>query len=231
MEILIILIVSFIAGIVTGLIGASGVMIVVPALVALGYNTADAIGASLFINVMAALVAAWTYYKNKNINLKQGIWITIGSVIGAQLGSFLSKFIPDIGLGKAFSVFLLLSALIFIIRGIKDIKYGDDFFDKSANKSNFIIKFLKSNVTLTGLILGFFVGILCGILGAGGGVMILLILVFIMQYPLHIGIGTSNLIMAFTAASGTIGHALTANLPLKPSLIGSVGSYWMLVCC
>ncbi|MDD3756318.1 MAG: hypothetical protein WC245_06340 [Bacteroidales bacterium] len=58
MEILIILIVSFIAGIVTGLIGASGVMIVVPALVALGYNTADAIGASLFINVMAALVAA-----------------------------------------------------------------------------------------------------------------------------------------------------------------------------
>ncbi|HNQ20054.1 MAG TPA: TSUP family transporter, partial [Bacteroidales bacterium] len=72
MDIVIILLVGFIAGIVTGLIGASGVMIVVPALVALGYDTPDAIGASLFINIIAALVAALAYYKNKNINLKQG---------------------------------------------------------------------------------------------------------------------------------------------------------------
>ena len=54
--------------------------------------------------------------------------------------------------------------------------------------------------------------------------MILFILVFVMQYPLHKGIGTSTFIMAFTAASGAIGHALTADLPLMPSLIGAIGT-------
>ncbi|HOY90554.1 MAG TPA: sulfite exporter TauE/SafE family protein [Bacteroidales bacterium] len=226
MDIVIILLVGFIAGIVTGLIGASGVMIVVPALVALGYDTPDAIGASLFINIIAALVAALAYYKNKNINLKQGLWITIGSVIGAQLGSYLTKFIPEIGLGKAFSVFLLLSAFMFIYRGIKDIKYDKKFIDKNKEeyKNNYLLKIFRSNVIVSGLILGFIIGIICGVLGAGGGVMILLILVFVMQYPLHIGIGTSNLIMAFTAGSGAIGHAFTSNLPMKPSIIGSIGT-------
>lgn len=222
MDIVIILLVGFIAGI----IGASGVMIVVPALVALGYNTPDAIGASLFINIIAALVAAFTYYKNKNINLKQGLWITIGSVVGAQLGSYLTKFIPEMGLGKAFSVFLLLSAFMFIYRGIKNIKYDKNFIDKNKEeyRNNFLLKFLRSNIIASGLILGFIIGILCGVLGAGGGVMILLILVFIMEYPLHMGIGTSNLIMAFTAGSGAIGHAFTSNLPMKPSIIGSIGT-------
>lgn len=55
--------------------------------------------------------------------------------------------------------------------------------------------------------------------------MILLILVFVMGYKMHEGIGTSTLIMAFTAASGALGHAFTGNLPIDiaiPSAIGTV---------
>jgi len=49
-------------------------------------------------------------------------------------------------------------------------------------------------------------------------------LVFVMQYRLHEGIGTSTLIMAVTAASGAAGHALSSDLPLKAALLGAAGT-------
>lgn len=76
----------------------------------------------------------------------------------------------------------------------------------------------------SGLLLGFLVGVVSGLLGAGGGVMVLLILVFVMQYTMHEGIGASTLAMAFTAASGTIGHAITSYLPLKAAIFGAIGT-------
>jgi len=59
---LILIAIGVVAGALTGLIGASGVMLVVPAFVMLGIATSDAIGASLFIDAVASLVVAWTYY-------------------------------------------------------------------------------------------------------------------------------------------------------------------------
>lgn len=226
MEYFLILLIGYIAGTITGLIGASGVMVVVPALVLLGYSSAESIGASLFIDVVASLVVSWTYHQHKNLELKQGIWITIGSVIGAQVGSFLSPHIPDISLNRIFSVFLLLTAAMFITRSHKKVALDIPTTSSKNNNHHFhgILNFLRSHATASGLFLGFLVGIICGLLGAGGGVMILFILVFVMQYPLHKGIGTSTFIMAFTAASGAIGHALTADLPLMPSLIGAIGT-------
>jgi len=225
------------AGVVTGLIGASGVMIVVPALVVLGYSVPDAIGASLFINTVAALIVAWTYYQNENLNFKQGIWIAAGTVVGAQVGSFIAPSVPDVGLSSAFSIFLFISAVTFWGRGIKTpqankMSTADDednttqppLDENNTTQPSLILRLLRSNVIISGLLLGFLVGILTGLIGAGGGVMILLILVFIMQYSMHEGIGTSTLIMAFSAASGTIGHALTSNLPLQAAIIGSIGT-------
>jgi len=78
--------ISFIAGSITGLIGASGVMVIVPGLVMLGCSTFDAIGCSLFADTLASLVVAWTYSRYGNLNLRQGWLIALGSVLGAQLG-------------------------------------------------------------------------------------------------------------------------------------------------
>jgi uncharacterized membrane protein YfcA len=226
MEYLLVLLIGCVAGIVTGLIGASGVMVVVPALAVLGYSTSDAIGASLFIDTVASLVVAWTYYQNKHLNLKQGIWITIGSVSGAQIGSLISPSIPDVGLSSAFSVFLVITALIFWFRGARGVAPGlkSDESTQVAARQSRLLKVLRSNVIASGLVLGILVGIVTGLLGAGGGVMILLILVFVMQYEMHEGIGTSTLIMAFTAASGAIGHAVSSSLPLQAAIYGAVGT-------
>jgi len=222
MHYVLIVLVGCIAGIVTGLIGASGVMVVVPAFVMLGYTTSQSIGASLFIDTIASLVVAWTYYQNKNLNLKQGFWIAIGAVVGAQIGSKISSFIPDVGLSNAFSVFLIITAVLFWVRGLR----GGSFALPSGSdkKETRLLKILRSNIVFSALFLGTLVGIISGLLGAGGGVMILLILVFVMQYSMHEGIVTSTLIMAFTAASGALGHALSADLPIKAAIWGAVGT-------
>jgi len=101
---LLIVLVGLIAGVVTGLIGASGVMVIVPGLVMLGYGAADAIGASLFADTVASLVVSWTYYQADNVNLRQGWWIALGSIAGAQLGSFISPHISEGGLGSSFGI-------------------------------------------------------------------------------------------------------------------------------
>jgi len=221
---LLIVLVGLIAGVVTGLIGASGVMVIVPGLVMLGYGAADAIGASLFADTMASLVVSWTYYKAGNLNLKQGWWIALGSIAGAQLGSFISPHISEGGLGSSFGIFLLLTAVIFLIRGYRKVPAIPNADEQSQNQPNAFVRLLRRNVVVSGLILGFLVGIISGLLGAGGGVMILLILVFLLEYSMHEGVGTSTFIMAFTAASGAIGHAFTGNLPLEAAVLSGLGT-------
>jgi len=70
--------------------------------------------------------------------------------------------------------------------------------------------------------LGLFVGIICGVFGAGGGGMILIILVFILHYPIHVAVGTSSFIMMITAASGTAGYVGYGNINIYAGLFASV---------
>lgn len=220
---LLIVLVGLIAGVVTGLIGASGVMVIVPGLIMLGYGAADAIGASLFADTVASLVVSWTYYQAGNVNLSQGWWIAVGSVLGAQVGSFISPHIAESSLGGSFGIFLIITAVIFALRGMGAVipVNGQPVAKGEPNK---FLKALRKNVVLSSLILGFLVGIISGLLGAGGGVMILLILVFLLEYSMHEGVGTSTFIMAFTAASGAIGHAFTGNLPLGAAVLSGLGT-------
>ena len=117
MSIVTIVAIGLVAGIITGQIGASGVMVIVPGLIMLGYSTFDAIGVSLFADTIASLIVSWTYYQHGNLNLKQGWWIAIGSVLGAQMGSFILPHIPEIGLSNSFGIFLIITAVIFWRRG------------------------------------------------------------------------------------------------------------------
>ncbi len=210
-----------VAGVLTGLIGASGVMLVVPAFVMLGLSASESIGASLLIDAVASLVVSWTYYRNKNLKLREGAWIALGSVAGAQAGSLLSPFVPDMGLSGAFSAFLLVSAVIFWVKGAKgQLKLENAL----AERPPALLRLMKAHTVVSGLALGLGVGLISGLLGAGGGIMILFILVFVMGFPMHEGIGTSTFIMAITAASGAVGHAASGDLPLWPALLGALGT-------
>ncbi len=216
--IIILILIGVFTGIVTGLTGASGVMVVVPFLnILLNYSIYEAIGTSLLVNIISPLAISYVYYKHGNIDLKSGIWIAIGSIIGAQVGTMFASGIPEIGLGGGFGIFMMIMGIFIWRKGINH--------ESVAKVSKKLVKFeTRTQIIVTSLILGFLVGIMTGIFGAGGGGMILLILIFVLSFPIHLAIGTSALLMVITSCSGTVAYALRGNIQLVPGLIMGITS-------
>jgi len=213
------IIIGVITGGITSLIGASGVMVIVPVLTMffnVGAHTA--IGTSLFVDIIASLTVSYTYYKNGNIEIKSGIWIALSSIAGAQLGSLFASRIKEGPLSILFGIILLISGIGLLVRS--NIKKKDlDIRQKGK------IRFKKGWQQIVAcIIIGIIIGIISGLFGAGGGVMILLALVLIMSYPLHKAIGTSTLIMALTALSSTIGYAARGYINLKLGSLLATGT-------
>lgn len=213
------IIIGIITGGITSLIGASGVMIIVPLLTIffkVGVHTA--IGTSLFVDVAASLTVAYSYYKNGNIELKSGIWIALTSIIGAQFGASLASKMGEGNLSSSFGIVLIIAGFSMIRKSSKE----------KCNSSDNLSKFVHFNKgwqkIVSALIIGLGIGILSGIFGAGGGVMILLALIVLMSFPLHKAIGTSTLIMAITALSSTIGYATRGNINFLLGILISAGA-------
>ncbi|MFL0266876.1 sulfite exporter TauE/SafE family protein [Candidatus Clostridium radicumherbarum] len=212
------IVIGIITGSITSLIGASGVMIIVPILTLFfKVSVHTAIGTSLFVDVIASLTVAYSYYKNGNIDLKSGIWIALTSILGAQLGASFASKMGEGNLSSSFGVVLVIAGLLMLRKSYK----------KESDPSNTSIKlnFKKEwEKILAALIIGLGIGILSGIFGAGGGVMILLALIVLMSFPLHKAIGTSTLIMAITALSSTIGYAARGKIDFTLGVLLSVGA-------
>jgi len=206
MEIFLVLLVGCFSGMITGLTGASGVMVVVPLITILfRFPIHEAIGTSLVVDVLTSLMISVTYFKNDNIALKAAGWVAISSVAMAQIGARFSDKIPERGLDSGFSFVLVVLALIIWRTGIKRDKLQVVPFVLADYKSP--LWRLVLSVLLAGGS-----GFLTGFIGAGGGTNILLILLFVNKFPMHKALGTSILIMSFTALSGVIGHASFGNV-------------------
>ncbi|ADQ13728.1 sulfite exporter TauE/SafE family protein [Halanaerobium hydrogeniformans] len=199
LEIFIILIAGFGAGVVTGLVGASAVVIVTPFLVTfLGYDPYSAIGISLATDVVASSVSAYTYKSHGNINIKGGLLIAISAVTAAIIGSWFSGGMNSTTLGGMTGVIILLTGISFTRKPIN--QRVEEF------KNKFDLNFFRERTRFSSILFGTLIGLMTGVFGAGGGVMILIVLTFVLDYKTHIAIGTSVLIMAFTAFFGSASH-------------------------
>jgi uncharacterized protein len=197
-------------GTVTAISAGSGVTVVVPLLaIFLGYNIHTAIGTSLLVDVVASINVAIQYYRHDRVNLGSGAWLALGAVIGAQVGSHFANKIPQEGLQGGFSIFIIISGLSFFYRAYGKRKLTLPWF-KLINKSQ---RFWAT------LAIGLYIGISMGLFGSGGGATILLVLVYILDYPLHTAIGTATALMAISATSGVIGYAMQKNISLLDGVV------------
>lgn len=207
------IVVGVLTGSITSLIGASGVMIIVPILTMFFHvSIHNAIGTSLFVDVIASLTVSYSYFKKGNIDLKSGIWIALTSIIGAQFGASWASKMGAANLSAVFGIVMILAGFSLLRKGFQT---EDDSSKPIGRFLNFKKEYQK---IIAALLIGLGIGILSGLFGAGGGVMILLALTVLMSFPLHKAIGTSTMIMAITALSSTIGYASRGNIDL---VIGS----------
>ena len=207
MNILVYIIAGLGAGIGTGLAGLSAAAVISPMLITfLGFNAYEAVGIALASDVLASGVSAYTYGRNKNLDIKNGL-VMLGSVLAFTLiGSYIASLVPNTAMG-GFSVFMtLLLGLKFIVKPVMTAK------EKNADKST-RTKIIQS------LLCGTVIGFICGFIGAGGGMMLLLILTSVLGYELKTAVGTSVFIMTFTALTGAASHMVIAGFPDLTALI------------
>lgn len=189
------------AGLGTGFAGMSAAAVISPVLITfLHMNAYQAVGVALASDVLASAVSAWIYHRNKNLDVKNGLVMMISVLCFTMVGSWVSSQVPNQTMGS-FSVFMtLLLGVKFIVRPVMTSK--EAMAAVSPRK-----RFMQSAVC------GVLVGFICGFVGAGGGMMMLLILTSVLGYELKTAVGTSVFIMAFTAFTGSVSHFVIGGMP------------------
>lgn len=211
MEWLIKIIVCFLAGagagIGTGFAGMSATAVIGPMLITfLDMPAYAAVGIGLASDVLASAVSAYTYKKNKNLDIKNGLVMMVFVLIFTMVGSFVASFVPNSTMGN-FSVFMtMLLGVKFIVKPVMTTKESMEAIPQKT-------KMIKS------VIGGIAIGFICGFIGAGGGMMMLLVLTTLLGYELKCAVGTSVFVMAFTAFTGSVSHFAIGGLPDMMSLI------------
>lgn len=198
-------IISFIAGIGaglgTGFAGMSAAAVISPMLITfLGLPAYEAVGIALASDVLASAVSAYTYGKNKNLDVKNGLVMMVTVLLFTLVGSFAASKVPNTTMGS-FSVWMtLLLGIKFIVKPVMTTKESMEAVDG------------RKRVIQT-VICGMAVGFICGFIGAGGGMMMLLILTSVLGYELKTAVGTSVFIMTFTAFTGAASHFVIGGMP------------------
>lgn len=198
MNILLVVLVTFFAGmgagLGTGFAGMSAAAVISPMLITfLNMDPYMAVGIALSSDVLASAVSAYTYKKNGNLDVKNGVIMMITVLIFTVVGSYISSLIPSQTMGS-FSVFMtFLLGIKFIVRPVMTTKESMEAIDSKKRERQSIL-------------CGMLVGFICGFIGAGGGMMMLLILTTVLGYELKTAVGTSVFIMTFTALTGAISH-------------------------
>ena len=189
------------AGLGTGFAGMSAAAVISPMLITfLDMDPYLAVGVALSSDVLASAVSAYIYGKNKNLDIKNGLIMMISVLIFTVVGSYISSLVPSKTMGN-FSVFMtFLLGIKFIVKPVMTTK-------ESMNSVSDKKRVIQS--VLCGIIIGF----ICGFVGAGGGMMMLLILTSILGYELKTAVGTSVFIMTFTALTGAISHFTIGGMP------------------
>ena len=189
------------AGLGAGFAGMSAAAVISPMLITfLDVPAYSAVGIALASDVLASAVSAYTYGRNQNLDVKNGVIMMATVLCFTLVGSWISSLVPGTAMG-GFSVFMtLLLGIKFIVRPVMTTreKMGTVSGGKRAVQS---------------ILCGMLVGFICGFVGAGGGMMMLLILTSVLGYELKTAVGTSVFIMTFTALTGAVSHFAIGGAP------------------
>ena len=197
------------AGLGTGFAGMSAAAVITPMLVTfLHMETYQAVGIALASDVLASAVSAYTYGKNKNLDIRNGLVMMAAVLAFTLVGSWVSSLVPSSTMGS-FSVFMtMMLGVKFLIKPVMTTKAAME----GVSRKRQVVQSILS---------GSMVGFICGFIGAGGGMMMLLVLTSVLGYELKTAVGTSVFIMTFTALTGSLSHFA----------IGGVADWGVLALC
>ena len=195
------------AGLGTGFAGLSAAAVISPMLITFLHMPAyTAVGVALASDVLASAVSAWIYGRNRNLDVRNGLIMMAAVLVFTTVGSWVSSRVPNNTMGSFSTVMTLLLGVRFIVRPVMT--------SKSA-----MAAVSPARRAVQSIVCGTVIGFICGFVGAGGGMMLLLVLTSVLGYELKTAVGTSVFIMAFTALTGAVSHFALSGLP-DPLVLG-----------
>jgi uncharacterized protein len=236
MDVLVILLVSILAGLVGALFGLGGGVLIIPFLTLVeGIPVPLAVGASIVSVVATSSASAATYVQDHLTNLRLGMFLEIGTVAGAITGAFVAVFLPPSALFVLFGLILLYATIVMIrARGIDFpdnvmpdrlstiLALGSQYEDHSLKR---VVKYEVTRTPVT-VFVGYLAGIVSGLLGVGGGIINVPTMNLASKIPVKVASATSNFMIGVTAAASASVYLLRGDVhPLlaAPLIIGVAG--------
>ncbi len=199
------LVLGVIVGFLSGFFGVGGGTILVPMLLALGYDTKVAIGIAVVQMVFSSIYGSYLNKKNGSLDFSIVLYLGIGGFIGAMLSGGLAAYFSDTTL----EVIFLLFAIFALVRLFYKVKEHKE--QKSVNK-----------VLL--LLIGLGVGLVSMTIGVGGSILIVPILVGFLHVDLKKSISAGLFFVVFSSIAGFGSHYLNGHIDLTIGLIVGLSS-------
>ena len=200
----------FTASFVLTMVGLGGGLIFSPLFILLGFPVHTAVSASLFLNGVAAISAAITYFRKRMVDVGTGAVLIVSSTLFAPLGAYVTSMV-NIRLFTGILAFVIFVAALRMIFSGKKESEGTSI--GSAHK------------VICGGLIGMIIGFMAGLLGIGGGVFIVPMLIFILKMPTKKAAATSMFIVIFSSFSGFLSHITIARPDWKFILLAAIFSF------
>ncbi len=222
-ELAILMLLGLLAATVSAMSGVGGGLLFVPILtLAYGFSPSGAVGTSLTVIIFTALSASFGYARQKKIYYKTGAILALMTVPGTLVGAYLTSVLPEDVLGLAFGVFLIFVA----IRMVFETRIWQRKNLRNSRKCvSCEAELWKTKGKLAASVsLGFFGGLVSGLLGVGGGILLVPIMALLLRMPMHSVVATSMFTMIFTSLAGASQHWFLGNVNLVTAVLLAIGA-------
>ncbi len=221
-----------VVGLLSGIFGVGGGFLMTPLLIMFGIPPTVAAASDSNQIVGASTSGTLAHYRLGNVDMKMGILLLIGGILGGAVGVQVIKVLRALGnadflINVTYVIMLgFVGSYMFVesLQSLKKSKNDDTGSQKvpetEQKKTSIYVRFMqalpfqtefvKSGVTMSllmPLILGVFVGVLAAIMGVGGGFIMVPVMVYLLRMPMHVVVGTSLFQILFTCANVTIMQA------------------------
>lgn len=187
-------------GIALGLLGGGGSILTVPLLAYVaGMEAKQAIATSLLVVGTTSAVAAVSHARAGRVQWRTGLVFGVAGMAGAYAGGMLARFIPGSVLLIGFAVMMIATAIA-MLRGRKDVGPVEPGHRIPVPK-----------VIIEGLV----VGLVTGLVGAGGGFLVVPALALLGGLPMPIAVGTSLVVIAMKSFAGFAGYLSSVSIDWK----------------
>lgn len=211
-------------GVLSGMFGVGGGFLLTPLLFFIGIPPAVAVATGSNQIVASSVSGVLAHLKRKTVDIKMGVVLQVGGLIGAGLGIWLFNYLKSLGqvdllVTLSYVVFLSIVGALMLVESLNALLKSRKAGKVSARRKHnwvhalpFKMKFRTSGLYISVIppvMVGVLVGMLSAVMGVGGGFIMVPAMIYLLGMPTKVVVGTSLFQIILTTAFTTIMHAIT----------------------